>query len=226
MLKVFSLTKYKRFLEPFFLIFYLAVALIDSFAVYTQNIRIEVVFKPLITMSLLLFYVVSAIKIKRYFIIMLVFFCLGDVLLIFNHHYLLQSMLAFSLGVIIFTHTVIKELKKVTSKTITLSLMPYIISLLVVVLMLEEGLKELFVPIVVYSILLSCFGVSTFLNYLNNETKSNKYIFIGAFIFSLSSIFVGINLFLEMKVVYELVVIISYTIAMFLVTKGVVLKNK
>ncbi len=155
-------------------------------------------------------------KESRYFVLGLVFSVGGDFILDYDR----QNWFIFGLGAFFIAHLFylaslkpyIKHLFQ--SKYLTISLL-YIVYGTVMLLLLADGLGEMFVPVVAYMSILLLMALATILS-----EKSNAWLIVGGISFVLSDSLIGFDKFYMPIENVSFAIMISYYFAQFSLLKG------
>jgi len=91
---------------------------------------------------------------------------------------------------------------------------------------LKDSLGVMLIPVVIYGLVISVFGVVSLLSHLILKSKTSLYLIYGAVFFVLSDSLLAINRFYEAQEYYPVIVIITYIIAQYLICKSVIENSK
>lgn len=91
---------------------------------------------------------------------------------------------------------------------------------------LKNHLGELLIPVIIYGIVISVFGIVATLNYITNKSKANLWLFFGALFFIASDSMLAINKFYQPKEIYAVLIMLTYIIAQFLICKAMIGKSE
>ena len=103
---------------------------------------------------------------------------------------------------------------------------PFLLILFLLLYTVYPNLGDLLIPVVVYGIVISVFGVVTFLVYSNERSAGNLLLFIGAITFILSDSILAINKFYESTALLGNAIMVTYIIAQYLLCRAMILKAK
>ncbi len=81
------------------------------------------------------------------------------------------------------------------------------------------------IPVIIYGIVISTFGIVATLNYISNKTKANLWLFFGALFFIVSDSILAINKFYNPKEIFDFLIMLTYIIAQFLICKSMIGKS-
>ena len=207
-------------------ILFLIVSVIDIWAVLNHKDELRVFAKPLIMTFLALVYLVASDKPNFWFVLGLFFSFLGDVFLLFSaENFFMYGLGAFLVAHIMYIKITAGFLKKQSLTVMITSVIPFVLSSAALLFLIKDNLGEMTLPVVVYAIVISTFGAVAFLNYRNEKSTANLWLFLGAFLFIISDSMIAINRFYEAKEMYGLLIMITYIIAQYLICKAMVVKS-
>lgn len=207
------------------LLFFIA-ATTDIIAIVTENEPLETYAKPMLLTLLAVVYLVS-VKKPNFWYVLGMFFCfLGDVLLMFKGaNFFIYGIAAFLLAHVVYIKITAGFLpRELTSKMIT-SAFPFVFFFAILMYLIYENLGEMLIPVVVYGVTISTFGSVAFLNYREEKSTENLWLFIGAIIFILSDSLIALNKFYQPNEVYGVSIMITYILAQFLICKAMIVKS-
>lgn len=208
------------------IIFFIILAC-DVYAIVISNKELEMIFKPLLMPLLAGVYLVAVSKPNFWFLSALFFSFWGDVLLLFEERYFVLG-----LGSFLITHLLYVKLtstfmfKNVKLLDYVKSTMPFVLLFLGLFFVIKNNLNEMLVPVLVYGLVISVFGTVTLLNYQQNKKKADLLLLLGAVIFMISDALIALNVFYYPKKIYEVLIIVLYAIAQYIVLKSMLVRNK
>ena len=212
----------KRFLVIFILVSFLYVI-----GILLDNDFIKFISKPLIMLSLLLYYIKSVQRKSKLFIGAVLFSFLGDILLLFDSElFFMLGLVSFLIAHILFISMVVGMLNKSSIQQKIFATMPFMFTYVGLLVLLKESLGEMLIPVVIYGLVISVFGVVSLLNHLILKSKASQYLIFGAAFFVVSDSLLAINRFYEAQEYYPVIVIITYIIAQYLICKSVIENRK
>lgn len=204
---------------------FLIVCIADIYAIIVENRNIEMIAKPLITTSLVVLYLLS-VKKPNFWYVSAVFFCFwGDVLLMFPKKFFVLGLATFLLAHVLYIVISSKFLSKVSPTKILLHALPFLAILGVLMYTIYPNLGALLIPVIVYGIVISVFGVVTFLVYTNEKSTANLWLFLGALTFILSDSILALNKFYQSSEVLGISIMITYIVAQYLICKSMILRS-
>ena len=208
-------------------IFFISVSIIDVFAILNNQIEIRYFSKPLLMLSLLLLYFISVKKVNKLYVIGLFFSFLGDVFLLgASKNYFMFGLVSFLLAHIMYIKMTTSFIKKKSIPKTILSIIPFLIYVLGLLFLLKNHLDNMLIPVIIYGIVIATFGVIATINYLNNKSIINFWLFLGALFFITSDSILAINKFYQPQEIYNVLIMLTYIIAQFLICKAIIGKSE
>lgn len=204
---------------------FLIVAIIDVYAVITQNKSLEVVFKPLLMTTLVVMYLISAKKVNFWLVSALFFSFWGDVFLLDKMNYFVFGLASFLIAHFLYIKMISKFLKKQPISKMLKSALVFIILFTGVLFLIKDNLGEMLVPVIVYGIAISTFGTCALLNYQQEKTSANKRLLLGAILFIISDSLIALNNFHSQRPVFDIAIIILYVAAQYSIVKAMLVKS-
>ena len=190
-----------------------------------QNEALAFFTKPFITISLAVVYLSSVKKANFWYVSALFFSFWGDTFLLFKDDFFLFGLVSFLIGHVLYIKISSGYLKSISiSKTIGFSI-PFIIAFGSVVILIKDNLGEMLIPVIIYGIVISAFGILTVLNYSQTKSTENLWLFLGAVIFIVSDSLLAINRFYEAREIYSISVMVTYIVAQYLICKAMIVKD-
>ncbi len=186
------------------------------------------VFKPLILLSLMALYKVSTSNgIHAPYLLALVFSFFGDVFLLFQGDlFFMLGLGAFLIAHLFFIKLVVLWWKEFRLRNLLLTAVPFVLLVTGLIVFLRSYLDEMFVPVVVYAMVIGAFGTVATILYQQRKTKAAFTMMLGAFVFMVSDTILSINLFYKPMMLLNILVMFTYVLAQYLIYSAVVLKQK
>ncbi|CAL2083598.1 lysoplasmalogenase [Tenacibaculum sp. 190524A05c] len=204
---------------------FLVVSVFEIYGTIQNSRLLEFIFKPLITVSLALLYIVSVKKPSFLFISALFFSFWGDVLLLFPEKYFVLGLVSFLLTHLIFIKIIRGFISNVDSKLFLKSGIFFVAYFGGIVYLIFENLNELLIPVLVYGLVISTFGTFATVNYVKNKATENLWLLVGALIFILSDSIIAINKFYMENASLGSLIMITYIVAQYLICKAMIAKT-
>lgn len=206
-------------------IFFLIVTVADIYAIIANAIEVEMIAKPLIATSLVILYLVSVKRPNFWYVSALLFAFWGDVLLLFQDQYFIYGLASFLLSHILLITVSSQFLKQTSISRIVMHSIPFLILLVGLIYLIYPGLGEMLIPVIVYGVVISVFGVVALLLYTKERTTANGWLFLGALTFILSDSILAINKFYFSTELLGISIMITYVIAQYLICRAMILKT-
>ncbi len=200
------------------------VLLGDTYAISTQNHPLRMIFKPLLMTILAGWYWLSIKKPNFWFVSALFFSFCGDVLLLFEDYFI------FGLASFLMTHIFyILIISGLIERKSILQFAKWIIPFLVyfsgILYLISNKLNDLLIPVLAYGSVISIFGMISLVNYLQNKSKNNLWLFFGAILFIISDSLIAINQFYFPNIAFEILIIILYAISQYIICRVIINKQ-
>lgn len=170
-------------------------------------------------------------KTKNLLLLALVFSWIGDIILMFadkGELYFIFGLVSFLIAHIIFILLFTKQEKENTStnKLFWVGLIIVGIYLFGMLSLLYPSLGDLKIPVTVYAITISTMLLMAIKGYFNWSKPSHLTVLLGALIFVSSDSILAINKFHSELPKSGFLIMITYIVAQFLITKGIINLNK
>ena len=204
---------------------FLVISVFEIYGTIQNSKLLEFIFKPLITVSLALLYIVSVKKPSFLFISALFFSFWGDVLLLFPEKYFVLGLVSFLLTHLIFIKIIRGFISNVDSNLFIKSAIFFVAYFGGIVYLIFENLNELLIPVLVYGLVISTFGTFATVNYVKNKATENLWLLVGALIFILSDSIIAINKFYMENASLGSLIMITYIVAQYLICKAMISKS-
>ena len=198
-------------------ILFFVVAISDVIGIISNITWLQIVSKPLIILTLIVLYYFSTEQRNKWYFLALFFSFLGDVFLLDKNGYFLLGIGSFLITQILFIKLIISQLTKVPVHHIIITLLPFAVYFTVLISTIKENLTEFLIPVVIYGITISFFGMVSLLNYFINKSKRSVVLLIGAVLFIASDSMIALNKFHEPKIIYPIAIMITYIFAQYLI---------
>lgn len=193
------------------------VSLLEIVGVVLHNTQLQLVFKPMIMLSLIALYYFSIEKVNKWYSIALLFSFFGDVLLLDKNNMFLYGIAAFLITQLLYIKIINSQLQKSDFKQKSKAFVPFILFFILLLIVVKENLGSFLVPVVVYGIAISFFGAMALLNYLIRKTKRTQWLLFGAILFISSDSMIALHKFHEPKSFYPTAIMVTYILAQYLI---------
>lgn len=209
-----------------FLVFVI-VSILDIIGVIFKIPSLVYVFKPLILFSLIFLYVFSLPKRLKWYVMALELCFFGDVLLMFEGKlFFIAGLVSFLLAHFLFIKIVIGRIQKTSIIKIITSIIPFLIFFCLLIFTLKDSLNEMLLPVIIYGLTISIFGVVSLIDFQNTRSKKSMLMLIGAIVFMVSDSVLAINKFYNPMHIFEVIVMITYLLAQYFIFRSMVLEGK
>ena len=161
---------------------------------------IALIFTPFLTLTLIYDYHIKVGKDQTLYFI-LTFCLLGDMIVMSDDfYYFISALMAYWGASILFCIALRRELEEPLKELIkkwkyVLPLLVYGVYYLLLMYFIKPYLKELFIPIIIYSATLSFAAALSIIVYLRQKTKPITYFTAGLVLLSITASLIGINRF-------------------------------
>ena len=206
---------------------FILVSALHLIGISMGNDNLRVITKPMIMLSLMIYYSV-VVENENHLYLAALFFCfLGDVFLIFNTELnFILGLVSFLIAHILFIVIVSKLLKKSTTIQKITALIPFAILFAGLMYVLKDNLGGMLIPVIVYGATISAFGVVALLNYVTEKSVINLVLFGGALFFIISDSTIAIGKFLQYEAYFPLLIMATYILAQYLICKFMIQKSE
>lgn len=103
---------------------------------------------------------------------------------------------------------------------------PFLLLFLVLMNVLFAGLGSMKIPVIIYAMTISFFGIVSLLLYLQSKTKISLLLLVGVLIFISSDTILALNLFYKTQLFYPLLIMMTYVLAQYLICRFVLKLNQ
>ncbi len=206
-----------------FFVFVLASILDIAGIIFSIPILIYI-FKPLIIFSLLFLYVFSLPKRLKWYVMALELSFFGDVLLLFTGNlFFIAGLVSFLLAHVLFIKIVISRIKTVNFLKLIISIIPFLVTFILLIFTLKNSLHKMLLPVIIYGVTISTFGIVSLLAYLNKKSKKAMLMLLGAIFFMISDSVLAINKFYFEALAFNVIIMFTYILAQYLIYRSMIL---
>lgn len=203
------------------------VSSLEIIGVITANQLLQIIFKPLIVILLILLYAITSQAKNKWYVLALLFSFGGDVFLLFDAQtFFIIGLSLFLLAHLSYITLVYRQIAKPKMNDILLSFIIFFGILLGLLSVLKGHLGQMQTPVIVYGLVLTSFGAVSLINYLQQKNRASSVLLTGALLFVLSDSLLAINKFYKPIDLLNVFVIFTYIAAQFVIFKGVILAEK
>ena len=182
--------------------------------------------KPFLMICLVIIYLVSVKKANFWFVSALFFSFWGDVLLLFKEQFFVFGLASFLLAHIFYIKITSVFIKKISLQKVLFVSLPFVLFVALFITLIIDDLGEMLLPVIFYAVVISSFGAIALVNYLQEKSTANLWLFLGAIIFITSDSLIAINKFYSPNELFQLCIMLTYIVAQYLICKAVIAKNK
>lgn len=216
--------------ERSFTLIFVVIVLLELFSAQLQDI-LPIPFspKPLILLSLIVFYLLASAgvgKVTNLLMLLALLFSLGgDIFLMYtdqNENMFIVGLLSFLLAHVLYIF--VFNIKR-TNRNVVRVILPLVLYALALLFLLIKGLNQLLIPVIVYMIAILAMVVFAFLRKDNVPNQSYAMVMIGAIFFVISDSILAINKFYEPIACAHFLIMATYALAQYLITLGVLRQN-
>ncbi|MGB1042393.1 MAG: lysoplasmalogenase family protein [Tenacibaculum sp.] len=196
---------------------YFLACLLSLFFIDKNTSVIEMVIKIISLVFLSFLYLSVTKKINYWYLLVLMNSIASDAFLIFDNDFLIVGMLLLLANRFIYIILSRKALVETKLKILLYYLLPGSFLFVIIFLLLKpylSGVSNTFILLGFSSALMIGFS---FLNYLNNMTKDNKYFLLGILLIVTADILIAYNKFLDYRIFVVLLYTAMYYVARYLI---------
>lgn len=216
-------------MKKFTFVFVILVLAAELISVVFNMSFVEHIAKPLIMVSLMVYYLVRVSERNYFFIAALVFCWLGDVLLMFQKTeiFFIGGLIAFLTGHLLYmiSYRQLRYADSVegllTTQKIRLAF-PIVLAGTGLVVVLLPHLGALKIPVMIYALVLSVMVIQALFRTGFTSKRSFVLIFSGAVFFMISDSLLAINKFMQPVPMAALLIMATYMTAQFLIVEGAI----
>ena len=209
------------------LIAFMLFCLIDFFGIYLDKQMMVNFAKPMLMITLFWYYYSNAKKLNKYFVLGLFFSFLGDILLLgTGEMYFVFGLLFFLIAHVFYIIIVLKIIQITKPKEFIIASVPFLLLFLVLMNVLYAGLGAIKIPVIIYAITNSFFGIVSLILYLQAKTKISMLLLVGVLTFITSDTILALNLFYKKQSFYPLLIMMTYVLAQYLICRFVLKLNQ
>lgn len=193
------------------------VSILDIIGVAINNTMLQVVFKPMIIISLIALYYFTVAKKNKWYLLALAFSFLGDVFLMDKNNLFMFGIASFLVTQLLYIFIIVKQMEKPSNFKKYLYTFLFANYVVYLITLLKPNLGELLYPVIIYGITIAIFGLVATLNYVTKRTKSALILMFGAVLFIASDSMIALNKFHESQSFYPVAIMVTYVLAQYLI---------
>ncbi len=203
---------------------FLAVVVLHIFGIL-RNDFLAFISKPFIITTLVIIYLVSVKKPNFWYVSALFFSFWGDVLLLFKDQFFVFGLASFLLAHILYIKIVAEFIKKISLQKVLVVCLPFVVFLFSFLYLLKDNLGEMTIPVIIYGVVISSLGAISLLNYIQEKSTVNLWLFLGAIIFIISDGLIAVHKFINPNEIYQICIMLTYIVAQYLICKAIIAKT-
>jgi|TARA_B110000240_G_scaffold143553_1_gene158825 uncharacterized membrane protein YhhN len=209
------------------LIAFVLFSLIDFYGIYLEKQLMVNFAKPMLMITLFWYYYSNTKQLNKYFVLGLFFSFLGDLLLLGTGEvYFIFGLLFFLIAHVFYIIMVLRLIPARKPKDFIMAGVPFLLLFLVLMNVLFAGLGSMKIPVIIYAMTISFFGIVSLLLYLQSKTKISLLLLVGVLIFISSDTILALNLFYKTQSFYPLLIMMTYVLAQYLICRFVLKLNQ
>ena len=209
------------------LIVFVLFCLIDFYGIYLEKQLMVNFAKPMLMITLFWYYYSNTKQLNKYFILGLFFSFLGDLSLLGTGEvYFIFGLLFFLIAHVFYIIMVFRVIQASKIKDFIIAGVPFLLLFLVLMNFLYTGLGAMKIPVIIYAMTISFFGIVSLLLYLQSKTKISLLLLVGVLIFISSDTILALNLFYKTQSFYPLLIMMTYVLAQYLICRFVLKLNQ
>jgi uncharacterized membrane protein YhhN len=189
------------------------------------NEKLAFLSKPFLITSLVVIYLIAVKKPSFWYVSALFFSFWGDVLLLFEKQFFVFGLASFLLAHVLYIKITASYIKKTSLQKIALTCLPFVFFVFSFLYLIKDNLGGMKIPVIVYGVVICSFGAISFLNYIQEKSTANLWLFLGTIIFIISDSLIAINKFYEPKEFYQISIMLTYIIAQYLICRAIIAKT-
>ena len=209
------------------LIAFVLFSLIDFYGIYLEKQLMVNFAKPMLMITLFWYYYSNTKQLNKYFVLGLFFSFLGDLLLLGTGEvYFIFGLLFFFIAHVFYIIMVLRLIPARKPKNFIMASVPFLLLFLILMNILFAGLGSMKIPVIIYAMTISFFGIVSLLLYLETKTKISLILLVGVLLFISSDTILALNLFYKTQSFYPLLIMMSYVLAQYLICRFVLKLNE
>jgi uncharacterized membrane protein YhhN len=212
-----------------FLILFLIASAGDIASIFAES-NGRYIFKPVILLALMGYYLVQATETNKTFLAALFFCWVGDVMLMFSGDlYFMLGLVAFLIGHIFYIFS-FRQFSWSTGIDLLPTqkvryAFPIILAGTGLLVVLFPKLGALQIPVTVYALVLMLMAINALFRLGHTNQTSFTWVFVGALLFMVSDSALAFNKFHTQFVGASVVIMVTYVTAQFMILKGILKHN-
>jgi len=140
--------------------------------------------------------------------------------------YFIIGLVSFLIAHLLFIKIVINQIQKQPISKVIISIIPFFVLFLGLILFLKNFLDDLLIPVIIYGLTICTFATVSLINYLSTKSKKSLLMLVGAIVFISSDSVLAINKFYNSSHLLEIIIMITYVLAQYLIFRSMVYEYK
>jgi uncharacterized membrane protein YhhN len=116
-------------------------------------------------------------------------------------------------------------IKKISLQKVFAVCLPFVVFLFFFLYLLKDNLGEMRIPVIIYGVVISSLGAISLLNYIQEKSKVNLWLFLGIIIFIISDGLIAVHKFINPNEIYQICIMLTYIVAQYLICKAIIVKT-
>ena len=204
-------------IKKFFHWFYFAVCALDLIAIVFSIYWMELLFKPMIMLSLIALYLSSSERRNVWYFLALLFSLLGDIYLLDKTNMFLFGLGCFLCAQLLFIYIIWRDLPTTSWSQRIFAMLPFAVYLILLMSLLSPDLGGFIAPVWLYGVVISIFGAISLLNHLVRKSPYSRILLMGAILFILSDSMIAIHKFYFSIDYYPVAIMLTYVLAQYFI---------
>ena len=198
---------------------FIVASLMDILGIVLHITLLQVIFKPMIILTLIGLYFSSVEKRNYWYVLALAFSFIGDLLLLDSNDFFIYGIASFLVTQLLYIFIIVKQMERPSNFHKYLYAFLFANYVVFLLNLLRPNLGELFYPVLIYGITISIFGLVSTINYSTKRTKKSLLLMVGAILFIASDSMIALNKFYQPNIYYPVSIMVTYILAQFSIYK-------
>ena len=198
---------------------FIVASLMDILGIVLHITLLQVIFKPMIILTLIGLYFSSVEKRNYWYVLALAFSFIGDLLLLDSNDFFIYGIALFLVTQLLYIFIIVKQMERPSNFHKYLYAFLFANYVVFLLNLLRPNLGELFYPVLIYGITISIFGLVSTINYSTKRTKKSLLLMVGAILFIASDSMIALNKFYQPNIYYPVSIMVTYILAQFSIYK-------
>jgi uncharacterized membrane protein YhhN len=219
-----------KFFKIFIFLFLLNLSLDIYFNNAKEFYELRIFTKPLVTILLAIFFYINSRKMlllhRVTILFALLFLCAGDIILLEDTPFysFIIGLLLFLIALLLYSFYFYRQTTYDIDRLLPFLAVSLLIALTLIYLM-YDGLNNLLIPVMIYIATVLNFVKIAFLRFKNVNTKSYLFVLIGAILFTITQVIIGLNAFHKTILLKDLFIMLFYGFSQLFIIMGTIVIN-